>query len=169
MEDSASPSGPILAALRAMPGYLRDVSLRVSHEAALTSGPGGGLSFLEQVWHLADLEVEGYGLRIDRILNEETPKLADFDGGRIAREREYRSRKLAEGLARFAEARERNVAILAAVTPSQWERTATQEGVGSLRLSDVPRMMAEHDASHRNEIRALLGDASPESGSTRVA
>jgi hypothetical protein len=48
--------------------------------------------------------------------------------------------------------------MLAAVAEGDWSRPATQEGVGELRLRDVPRMMAEHDASHRDEIRALLGE-----------
>jgi hypothetical protein len=31
-----------------------------------------------------------------------------------------------------------------------------QEGVGRITLRDVPRMMREHDDSHRAEIAALL-------------
>lgn len=169
MDDSKKPLGAALEALGAMPAFLRDSSPRFPGEAALAPGPGGGFSFVEQVWHLADLEAEGYGVRIERILDEERPALADFDGDKVARDRRYRTLSLADGLARFAEARARNVALLAGLTPSQWERAATQEGVGSLRLSDVPRMMAEHDASHRQEIRDLLGDAASGAERSEVA
>jgi hypothetical protein len=169
MDDSRRPLDAVLEALRAMPAFLRDTSRRFPEEAALAPRPGGGLCFLEQVWHLADLEAEGYGVRIDRILSEEAPALADFDGAQVARDRQYRSLSLADGLARFAEARARNLGILAGLAPSHWERGGTQAGVGQVRLSDVARMMAEHDASHREEIRELLGEAPPGSERSRVA
>jgi hypothetical protein len=158
-----------MEALRAMPAFLRDTSLRFPGEAALVPRPSGGFCFLEQVWHLADLEVEAYGARIDRVLREDNPALADFDGAQVARDRQYRALSLADGLARFSEARARNLALLAGLDPSQSERTGTQEGVGTVKLGDIPRMMAEHDASHRDEIRELLGDAPPGTGRSRVA
>src|SRR5215472_1825647 len=69
----------------------------------------GGFSLVEHVWHLADLEREAYGPRIRRILQEDGPSLADFEGERLARERVYRERDLTEGLTAFAVARNRNV------------------------------------------------------------
>ncbi len=56
----------------------------------------GAFSLIEHVWHLADIEREGYGTRIRRILCEQEPLLSDFDGERIAREREYIKRDLAK-------------------------------------------------------------------------
>jgi hypothetical protein len=82
--------------------------------------------------------------------------LSDFDGGRVARERDYRRRPLAEGLAAFAAGRRANVAALQSLTPAEWTRAGTQEGVGPVTLRDVPFIMAEHDAGHRAEIEALL-------------
>ena len=158
MDYRTEPLGQVMEALRSMPAFLRDAALRFPKNAALASGPAGGFGFVEQVWHLADLEVEGYGLRIDRILKEDHPALADFDGAQVAGDRQYRSLSLADGLARFAEARARNLGALVEIVPSQWKRTGVQTGVGTVRLSDLPRMMAEHDASHREEIRELLGE-----------
>ena len=40
-------------------------------------------SFLEHVCHLRDIEREGYGVRIAKLLNEEQPFLPDIDGGRV--------------------------------------------------------------------------------------
>lgn len=113
-------------------------------------------SFIEHVWHLADLEQEGYGVRIRRILCEDEPSLADFDGDRIAREREYRRRDLADGLAAFAVARNRNVRKLRSIHNSDWKRRATQDGFGGIALEDIPRMMAAHDRAHTAEIGDLL-------------
>jgi hypothetical protein len=118
------------------------------------AGPDGALAPVEQCWHLADLEREGYGLRIDRLLRETDPLLADFDGARIARERAYRSLSLAEGLAAFRRARQDNLARLRTLSAEQWRRDGSQEGVGPIALCDVPAMMAEHDAGHRGEIEA---------------
>jgi hypothetical protein len=63
---------------------------------------------------------------------------------------------LAEGLAAFREARRRNLARLRTLTAAEWPRTGVQEGVGPIALCDVPAMMAEHDAGHRQEITAWL-------------
>jgi hypothetical protein len=107
-----------------------------------------------QCWHLADLEREGYGVRIRRLRAETAPALPDFDGARLARERNYASRSLAAGLAAFRAARRENLAALRALGGEEWTRGGTQEGVGPIMLCDVPAMMAEHDAGHRDEIRA---------------
>jgi len=143
--------------LRGMPAFLRDSAARFRGDAILSS-PAGTLCFLEQVWHLADLESEGFAVRIRRILDEDNPVLADFDGARVARERNYRALSLEGGLVLFTSTRLRNLEILEGLDEVRWARAATQEGVGRLRLSDLPRRMAEHDASHRDEIRALLAE-----------
>ena len=151
-----------LERLGEMPGFLEAVAGRFRGEKALEPGPGGGFCFVEQAWHLADLE-RCYGLRIRRILAEDRPALADFDGEREAREGRYRERSPEAGLAAFRQARAENLALLRAVSEALWGRPATQEGAGELRLEDLPRMMAEHDAFHRGEIRDLLGEPrSPE-------
>jgi hypothetical protein len=50
-----------------------------------------------------------------------------------------------------------NVAAPRALTAEQWERRGTHGGVGPLARCDVPAMMAEHDASHRQEIEVWTG------------
>jgi hypothetical protein len=119
-------------------------------------GPDGQFSPVEQCWHLADLEREGYAQRIRRLLVEERPELPDFDGARIARERRYRSLSLAAGIAGFRAARLANLRLLRAAQALDWLRSATQEGVGAVSLCDLPAMMSEHDAGHRLEIEAWL-------------
>jgi hypothetical protein len=146
----------LLLTLESTPALFARAADGLTSVEATFRAEGSGFSFVENVWHLADLEREGYGARIRRILSEEEPTLANFDGDRVARERVYQQRSLAEGLAAFAHARQRNVERLRAVQPSDWNRTGVQEGVGRIRLEDVPRMMAEHDRSHTEEVRDLL-------------
>jgi hypothetical protein len=109
---------------------------------------------VEQVWHLADLEREGFGVRIERLLNEDDAELADFDGTAIANRRNYREKSLHEGLRAFARARQDNIDALQRVTPQEWTRHGVQLGVGPVALCDIPALMAAHDASHRAEIIA---------------
>jgi hypothetical protein len=145
----------LLRRLQAMPGELRAAAHRLGESAWRVTPPSGGFSLVEQAWHLADLEREGYGLRIERLLHEESPFLPNFDGDRIAAERDYSRRSMEEGLAAFAAARAANLAALEALDPQAWQRSGTQEGVGPITLRDVPRLMLEHDDSHREEIATL--------------
>jgi hypothetical protein len=72
------------------------------------------------VWHLADLEREAYAVRIRRLLTENEPQLSNFDGGRVARERLYQRRDLAEGLLAFTLARTPNHHRLREVSVDDW-------------------------------------------------
>ena len=154
----------LLLTLESTPSLLARAAASLTREEALWKPQDGGFSLLENVWHLADLEREAYGVRIRRILLEEEPTLSNFDGDRIARERAYNERDLAQGLVSFAQNRARNIEVLRGLSRSDWKRRATQESVGRVTLDDIPRMMAEHDISHTAEIRSLLAhlkDGSP--------
>jgi hypothetical protein len=144
------------ASLAALPVYLAQSFSKLTPEEACAPRTDGTFSPVEHVWHLADVERDGFGERIRRLLSEDDPWLPDFDGTRIAREREYRSLTLGEGLAAFAAARAHNLSILRAASEEAWARRGVQEGVGAISLCDLPRSMATHDAAHREEIEAWL-------------
>jgi DinB superfamily len=148
----------LLARLEAMPSFLERSFASLSAAESQVQGPNQTFAPVEQCWHLADLEREGFGLRIRRLLDEEAPVLADFDGARIARERRYRDRSLAEGLSAFRSARLANLEALRALGSERWSRAGTQQGVGRVMLCDLPQMMAEHDGAHRGEIEAWVAD-----------
>jgi hypothetical protein len=132
-------------------GALSDDEARVRH--------GDAFSPVEHVWHLADLEREGFGVRIERLLNEDDAWLPDFDGAQAAERRKYREKSLSKGMRAFARARQDNIDALARVTPSQWGRRGEQQGVGPVSLCDIPIMMRKHDAGHRDEINAWCAQA----------
>lgn len=144
----------LLAGLEAMPSFLGDAFAGLSEAQARAPGPEGAFAPVEQCWHLADLEREGFGERIRRLLAEERPFLPDFDGARLARERRYRTLSLAAGLDAFRRARAETLRRLRALTQEEWLRAGEQEGVGPVSLCDLPALMAGHDASHREEIEA---------------
>src|SRR5262245_45527810 len=108
MTMAARDQEALLSDLASMAAFLRRSFALLSPADALVPGPGGAFSPVEQCWHLADLEREGYAVRIRRLIEEDAPVLPAFDGERIAEERGYKSRALAEGLEAFRMAREAN-------------------------------------------------------------
>jgi hypothetical protein len=142
----------LLSELQTMPDFLEASFKTVSLLEAAAPGPNETFSPVEHCWHLADLEREGYAVRIRWLREEANPWLSDFNGARIARERNYKSLSLAEGIAVFRDARLRNITVLGTLDAGDWMRRGEQEGVGAIALCDVPAMMAEHDAAHRQEI-----------------
>lgn len=154
MKLDAPAQHALLAELDGMPAWLAAQFADLSTAEAATRPADGAFAPVEQVWHLADLEAEGFGYRIARLLDTDRPELADFDGAAIAAARNYRARSLDEGLERFAAARRENLARLATVPPEAWTRAGVQEGVGPVTLCDMPVFLAQHDAAHREEIRA---------------
>lgn len=141
--------------LAAFPSVVRQWMESVPSELLTRQPAAGGLALIENAWHLADLEVEGYGVRLRRILAETSPSLPDFQGDAIARERDYLHLPLAPALERFARARAENIALIDTATEAGRRRTGEQEGVGTVTFERVVAMMAEHDASHAEEIAAL--------------
>jgi hypothetical protein len=144
----------LLATLADMPPFLERELRALTPELIRRQGRDGTFSPVEQVWHLADLEREGFGCRIDRLLSECEPQLPDFDGAAIAAARDYRSLSLTAGLAAFREARQRNLSKLRALAANDWIRAGRQQGVGRVSLCDMPGFMAQHDAPHSAEIDA---------------
>ena len=151
IDDSARTE--LLRDLAGMPEYLKDTFALLPRDLLTTAGPNGIFSPIEQVWHLADLEAEGFGARIERLLSESNPYLPDFDGTAVAEARTYKSRSLGEGLERFAAARHANLERLRSVPDSAWSRSGVQGGVGEVSLCDMPAFLKQHDEAHKDEIR----------------
>jgi len=141
------------------PALLARVAAQVPD--ALVRVRSGPFALLEHAWHIADLEREGFGERVRRLIAEEDPFLPDFDGEGIAREREYLKLDLAPAIAAFTAAREQTLRSLRAVSGRQWARSGRQEGVGTITLTEVPWRILDHDFAHLNEIADLLADLLP--------
>lgn len=146
----------LLSELASMPDFLEKSFSGLSTKDAATPGRDDSFSPVEQCWHLADLEREAYSVRIRRLLSEASPRLPDFDGARIARERDYKSLSLMDGIESFRRARAANLAVLRGISSEDWQRGGEQDGAGPVMLCDIPGMMAEHDAVHRSQIEAWI-------------
>ena len=113
-------------------------------------------SVLENICHLRDVEIEGYTVRIQRLLNEDRPFLYDLDGTRLAIERDYNRQSVSEALLSFSHARRNNLAVLNEVSESEFERKGELEGVGQITLRKLLETMWEHDGGHLDELRRSL-------------
>jgi hypothetical protein len=151
----------ILSALEEMPALLQAAVDALPGDELRRRPAAGGFAAGEQAWHLADLEAEGFGLRIERLLREEGARLPDFDGAAVAAARGYLGLDGREGALRFRRSREANLARLRALPPAAWERSGSQEGVGRVALGDLPGMMLAHDRSHARELADLLAEIAP--------
>jgi DinB superfamily len=112
-------------------------------------------SALEQVCHLRDLEREGYAERIKKLLTENQPSLPDFDGARVARERDYNKQDFQSALQDFALARAENVRVMKSLSPDELKRSGVLDGVGAITLEKLLLLMSEHDQSHLKELSEL--------------
>lgn len=141
------------------PALLEEAAEGLSDERLRRTPDGAEFSFVGQACHLRDLEVEGYGVRIRRILEEEEPALPNFDGAAVAAERDYDAQDFREALAVFRAAREANLRAVESATPEQLARTGIFDGSKRVSLLDVLDMMREHDADHVEQWSALRSDA----------
>ncbi|HVT03285.1 MAG TPA: DinB family protein [Thermoanaerobaculia bacterium] len=115
----------------------------------------GRFAFVEHLWHLADLEEE-FGRRIERLLVETNPVLADFPGERIALLRRYIDQEGAPALDRYRHTRAANIQLFADLRASDWSRGGAQEQMGEVTIESVLYAMLQHDIAHANDLVALL-------------
>jgi hypothetical protein len=119
---------------------------------------GAEFSLREQVCHLRDIELEGYLVRIHRIVAERAPVLIDLDGSRLARERDYASQDARLAAADFRALRAANVAKLRGLPASAWERTGSFAPDNSFALRELIEMMLAHDREHCDQIGQLCAE-----------
>jgi hypothetical protein len=152
----------LLEALARTPSAVSRMIHAVSPEHWRTRPTPEEFSVVENVCHLRDIEVDGYAQRIDRILNEVSPTLADVDGARLAIERDYNNQELAPSLETFGQTRKRNVELLRTLAESDFDRQALLDGVGQITLRKLIVMMKEHDEGHLEELNRLVTHSSRE-------
>lgn len=145
----------VVSFLEETPGHIRQLAAEMALQDLRWKPSVDEFSVVEQVCHLRDLEREGYSARIKKLLTENQPTLPDFDGGRIARERNYNSQDFESAFQEFALARAENVRLMKTLSPDQLNQSGVLEGVGAITLGKLLMLMREHDQSHRKELDDL--------------
>jgi len=150
----AHPLHDAIQALASMPAFVEGALARVPRSRWSHKPAPDAFSLTEQACHLRDLEREAYVVRARRVLQENEPVLAGFDGATVARERDYAEQDAKRAAQEFAAARGELVSLLGATTPAELERAASFVGE-RVTLERLVAMMVEHDREHREEIAAL--------------
>jgi hypothetical protein len=120
--------------------------------------PSERLTPAEQACHLRDIEIDGYRIRFERTLREETPDLPDLPGEVMARERGYAAQDPKVALREFALARAANVELLRSLSPEALSRTAIFENRVT-SLVGLIHFLASHDHQHLAGLEWLLAKA----------
>ncbi len=143
--------------LRRAPARLRELMAFLPTEQEARKPRPDAFSARENVHHLRDLEAEGYGVRLLRLLGEPDPVLPDLDGDALARERNYNGRPCAAALEDFALLRAANVERLLRLEPADLERAGTLQNVGSVTIARLVNLWRDHDRGHLDDIARLAG------------
>jgi hypothetical protein len=162
-----APMNPTtLKALAQFPQQLEAFYAAVPYEYKLWAPPSWEgipsehFTALEQVCHVRDIEIEGYQVRIDRLLRDEHPFLPSIDSYELARERDYPASSAAEALELFRKERAETVEILADLTSDQLGRTGEFEGYGPVTVRSLAHFLLSHDHQHLAGLQWLLGKIS---------
>lgn len=119
--------------------------------------PSEHFTAIEQICHVRDIEIDGYHLRIRRTLSENHPTLASIDSEALAISRSYGTADASAALAEFRAARATTLALLAGLSPEQFDRSAVFEGYGPLSLRSLVHYLCSHDQQHLAGLQWLLG------------
>lgn len=138
-----------------MPRLLRAAIVDASPEELRVRTAAESFCLLEHACHLRDLEREGYAIRLRRMLEEERPALAGFEGDVVARERNYMAQDAHQAAAEFAIVRSAFIQRAEAMAAAQMARTAVFMG-RTITVCDLLAMMVEHDREHREAIAELV-------------
>ena len=148
-------SGMPTSKLCELPALIARVATAVGDAATVRPAPAS-FALVEHAWHLADIEREAFQVRLARLAHDVAPWLANFDGDRLARERDYLGRALAPAVRAFTRGRAATVRALACIRGSAWLRGGVQEHVGYVTLGELPERILGHDKAHAIELAALV-------------
>jgi len=114
---------------------------------------------VEIICHARDVE-EIYMCRFKTILEVNDYRFQTADADRWADERQYIRNDTSQALTAFRGRRKETIAFIKTLSPEQLERTGIHPRLGQKTLADLVNGMADHDASHLDQLRhALSGQA----------
>ena len=141
-----------------------------------TTGPGCRASIFaaRQLCHVRDIEIDGYHVRLRRMLDEDRPLLVSIDGDALAIERRYNDAYASDVLAAIREARARRWTSCRASRPNSSRAPGNSTATGADRarrpLPVQPRPAAgRHAVAARQDRRdAVRAEPAPASASAPI-
>ena len=135
-------------------------SLSGIDEAGLDARPAdGGWTPREVVQHTADSEMTA-AIRLRRLVVEENPVIAGYDGDTFAVRLHYADRPIEPALDAIAAARATTAQILDGLTEADWARTGTHTESGPYGVERWLETYAVHCEEHADQIRRARDEAS---------
>ena len=128
--------------------------------------PSEPFSAIEQICHVRDIEVEGYQVRFERLLHEESPKLASLDGAALAVAKRYSAADPESVFNEIRQARRRTLERISNLSEVQLVRRGQFEGYGEVTVQGLIHYLCSHDQQHLAGLHWLLGKI--DSGSRRA-
>ena len=148
----------LVARYEAGPEVLRTAVAGLT-EAELDRRPAdGGWTPREVVHHVADSEMTS-AIRLRRLIAEDAPLIAGYDGDEFARRLHYADRPIEPALAAVAGARSTTAQILRGLSDAEWARTGTHTESGPYGVERWLEIYAVHCDEHADQIRQALDDA----------
>lgn len=148
---------PLLERLALTPKQLAHL-VAEADDARLDAAPTGEWSARTILAHFRDCEMLCEGLRIQRMLAEDEPRLADFDEAAWAANRNRSRDGKAQLLADFALQRQATLNVLSGLRLADWDRGGTHPTRGHFTIRSWAEYIAEHDAAHLNQLESVLGE-----------
>jgi hypothetical protein len=143
----------LLARYAAGPAVVRAALAEAGADLDATPA-GGGWSPRQVVHHLADSETTS-GIRLRRLLAEESPVIEGYDEELFARTLRY-DRPVARSLALFEAVRASALELLELLDESAWARAGTHSESGPYSVSRWLEIYAEHAHEHAAQIRQAI-------------
>ena len=135
-------------------------SLAGIDEVGLDARPAdGGWTPREVVQHTADSEMTA-AIRLRRLVAEENPVIAGYDGDTFAVRLHYADRPIEPALDAIAAARSTTAQILDELTEADWTRTGTHTESGPYGVERWLETYAVHCDEHADQIRRAREEAS---------
>jgi hypothetical protein len=106
----------------------------------------------EVVHHLADSETIA-GIRLRRLLAEDTPQVQGYDPDEYARRLRYQDRPMEPSLQAFEAARATTAQIFDLMTDDDWQRAGTHSELGSYSVERFLEVYSGHAHEHAAQIR----------------
>jgi hypothetical protein len=111
-------------------------------------------SISEVLAHLADVEVVGFRERVQKMLDEKNPTLANYDQNAAYKEGKYAG-KAREHLKQFCHERDRTLSWLRYLPAGAIGRTGEHEEAGRVTIGQFLNEWACHDLGHIRQIAEL--------------
>jgi DinB superfamily len=119
--------------------------------------PSEPFTAIEQICHVRDIEVEGYQLRFERMLREDSPRLSSLDGAALAVAKRYSTADPETVFEEIRQARRRTLDLISNLAEAQLVRRGEFEGYGEVTVRGLIHYLCSHDQQHLAGLHWLLG------------